>query len=206
MKKPFVFVSCGQYTDSEKALGKEIVRIVRAITGLEAFFAEEVQDLNGLQTNILEALRDCFGLITVMHPRGKIVRPEGPTQIRASVWIEQEIAIAAYIQQTRRLPVIAFEHKDIGREGIRELLHLNPVKFTNDSEVLDALTKRLQPWKALSRAETVHVELKCKDAYQQSGHQVRYLRVDLVNNSTERITKFDGELRVLEEVLKNRHA
>jgi len=66
-------------------LGRDIVRMVKTITGFDAFFAEEVQDLNGLQTNILAALRDASGFISVLHPRGEIRRPTGATHIRASV-------------------------------------------------------------------------------------------------------------------------
>lgn len=150
--KPFIFVSCGQFTDAEKSLGKSIVKMVKAITGLDAFFAEEVQDLNGLDTNILGALRDCAGFITVMHPRGKIVRPDSSTHIRASVWIEQEIAIGTYIQRVekRPLPVIAFIHESVGREGIRDLLHLNPISFRDETEILAALPELLTSWKTLT--------------------------------------------------------
>jgi hypothetical protein len=86
-----IFVSCGQFTEQEKKLGKAIVRMVKAITGLDAFFAEEVHDLNGLDSNILGALRDCVGFITVLHPRGSINRPDGPTHIRASVWMSKRL-------------------------------------------------------------------------------------------------------------------
>ena len=51
-----IFISCGQYTDSEKRLGKQMAQMVREVTGLEPFFAEDVQDLNGLDDNILGAL------------------------------------------------------------------------------------------------------------------------------------------------------
>ena len=78
-----IFVSCGQFSEAEKSVGKEIVRIVKEITGIDAFFAEEVQDLNGLDTNILNALRQCAGFITVIHPRGTIKRPDGSTHIRS---------------------------------------------------------------------------------------------------------------------------
>src|SRR6266700_1481487 len=143
-----IFVSCGKYTQAEKSLGKAIVRMTKTITGFETFFAEEVQDLNGLDSNILGALRECAAFITVMHPRGKIKRPDGSIQIRASVWIEQEIAIATYIQRVekRPLPVIAFVHESVGREGIRDLLHLNPISFADESEVLAALPKLLEAW------------------------------------------------------------
>ncbi|HEV7673098.1 MAG TPA: hypothetical protein VGQ12_01070 [Candidatus Angelobacter sp.] len=152
MSKPFIFVSCGQYTDAEKSLGKSLVQVIKSITGLDAFFAEQVQDLNGLDANILRALRDCAAFITVVHPRGRIVRPNGTSQIRASVWIEQEIAIATYVQRVeqRPLPVIAFIHESVGREGIRDLLHLNPITFAQEADVLAALPELLQPWKSLN--------------------------------------------------------
>jgi len=156
VSKAFVFVSCGQYTEAEKSLGKAIVKMVESVASLDAFFAEEVQDLAGLDSSILGALRDCAALITVMHPRGKIVRPDGSELVRASVWIEQEIAIATYIQRVekRRLPVIAFVHKSVGREGIRDLLHLNPIPFSDESEVLAALPARLREWKGLTGGNT----------------------------------------------------
>jgi integrase len=64
--------------------GRAIVKMVKSVTGLDAFFAEDVQDLNGLESNILGALRSCAAFITVMHPRGKIVRRNGSEHSRAS--------------------------------------------------------------------------------------------------------------------------
>jgi len=97
-----IFISCGQSTMAEKTLGKQIVEMVRAHTSLEPFFAEGVQDLNGLDSNILEALHGCVAFITVLHPRGEIRRPDGSVLVRASVWIEQEIAgLRAAIQSSK---------------------------------------------------------------------------------------------------------
>jgi hypothetical protein len=204
VSKPFIFVSCGQFTDAEKTLGKEIVTMVESITPLTAFFAEQVHDLNGLNNNILNALRNCAGFIAVIHPRGKIMRPDGSSHVRASVWIEQEIAIAAYIQsaEKRPLPVIAFIHESIGREGIRDLIHLNPIPFVNEADVLAALPERLAPWKTLT-ATGVRVELTTQKVRIQDGHQICQLSVRLINNSNERITSFDGKVRVPSEILKH---
>src|SRR6185437_4183106 len=100
-----------------------------------------VQSLSGLDDNILRALRDCAAFITVLHPRGTIDHPDGSAHVRASVWIEQEIAIATYIQrvENRTIPIIAFRHVAVGREGMRDLLQLNPIEFTDESEVLAKL-------------------------------------------------------------------
>jgi hypothetical protein len=74
--------------------------------------------------------------------------------VRASVWIEQEIAIATYIQRVekRPLPIIAFKHVTVGREGLRDLLQLNPIEFTHESEVLARLPERLKDWRDLPRS------------------------------------------------------
>lgn len=204
MGKPFIFVSCGQFTTAEKNLGKAIVQMVKGVTGMDAFFAEEVQDLNGLDSNILNALRDCAAFITVMHSRGKISRPDGSTHTRASVWIEQEIAIATYIQRVekRTLPVIAFIHESVGREGIRDLLHLNPITFRHEEEVLNALRQRLQVWKGLQPAG-VRVEIKATPLRMQDQHQISQLIVNLVNNSNQRIISLNCLIRLPAGILKH---
>lgn len=179
--------------------------MVTDITGLDAFFAEEVQDLNGLDTNILNALRDCVAFITVLHPRGKIVRPGGKEHIRASVWIEQEIAIATYITRVekRQMPVIAFVHSSVGREGLRDLVHLNPIEFTDEKDVLAALPQRLQMWGKL-KATAIVPEIKATpDTRRENGHEIRRLVYSIVNNSSARISQFNGSLRIPESVLKH---
>jgi hypothetical protein len=178
--------------------------MVKDITGLDAFFAEGVQDLNGLDSNILGSLRDCAGFITVMHPRGRIVRPDGSMHVRASVWIEQEIAIATYIQRAERrdLPVIAFIHDSIGREGIRDLLHLNPISFTDDTEVLAALPERLLNWKALT-APGIGIQIRVEGTTWQDKHEIRALAVSIVNDTNQRITSFTCEARVPAGILSH---
>lgn len=204
MSKPVIFISCGQFTDAEKALGKAIVEMVRTVTNMDAFFAEEVQDLNGLDSNILDALRNCAAFITVMHPRGTITRPNKAVHTRASVWIEQEIAIATYIQRVekRPLPVIAFIHESVCREGIRDLLHLNPITFRHEQEVLVALRQRLHDWKGLQPAG-IRVEIKSNPLRVQDQHQIRQLVVSLVNDSNQRITSLNCLVRLPAGILSH---
>ncbi|HET8888996.1 MAG TPA: hypothetical protein VFQ41_08840 [Candidatus Angelobacter sp.] len=204
MSKPLIFISCGQYTTAEKALGKSIYAMVEGL-GMQPFFAEQVQDLKGLNENILDHLRDCSGFITVLHPRGKISRPDGSVHTRASVWIEQEIAITAYIQhvEKRQLPVIAFIHESVGREGIRDLLHLNPITFTDEMEVLAALPARLQAWTALKPIGIVPLIKTPLTSRTQDGHAIRQLTYSVVNNTDSRITQINGTVRVPAGILKH---
>jgi hypothetical protein len=204
MNKPLIFISCGQFTPAEKILGKSIYAMVEGL-GMQPFFAEQVQDLKGLNENILDHLRDCAGFITVLHPRGTISRPDGPDHTRASVWIEQEIAITAYIQhvEKRQLPVIAFIHKSVGREGIRDLLHLNPITFTDEMEVLAALPARLQAWRTLKSTGIVPQIKSSLATRHQDGHAIRQLMYRIVNNTDSRITQVSGTLTIPAGILKH---
>lgn len=151
MHKPTVFVSCGQRTDEEKQLGSQICTLIERITFFRPFFADMQNNLNGLHDNIMQALTDAIGFIAVMHPRGDVLIPDSETKLltRASVWVEQEIAIAAYIdrQRKRRLMTAVYHHKSVGREGMRDLLHLNPVIFATNGDILDDLQNRLGSWR-----------------------------------------------------------
>jgi hypothetical protein len=202
--KNFIFISCGQFTEAEKRLGKQIAEMVRNLTNLDPFFAEEAHDLNGLDSNILEALRDCVAFIVVMHPRGQIARPGGSIYARASVWVEQEIAIATYIQRAekRDLPIIAFKHVSVGREGIRDLLSLNPIEFTHETDVLVVLPQYLNRWKSLTPSG-VQVQLISTKNRSQDGHVIRKLEVTLVNDTGQRITKFDCDIWLPAGILKH---
>jgi hypothetical protein len=197
MSKPFIFVSCGQFTQSEKQLGSTICALVKLGTDLDAFFAEDVQDLNGLDANILDALRRCSGFITVLHPRGTMMRPDGTAFTRASVWIEQEIAIATYIRQIekRSLPVMAFIHESVGLEGIRSLLQLNPTRFRNDIEVLEQLRARLVTWKTLF-GNTSALQMWSTPIMVHDGHNTRHLVLRFANNTNRRIETWEGELLI----------
>jgi hypothetical protein len=205
MDRPTIFISCGQFTEAERKLGKQIAHMVRTLTSYDPFFAEEVQDLNGLDANILEALRNCVGFITVLHPRGEITRPDGSDITRASVWIEQEIAIATYIRRVekRNLPIIAFKHKSVSREGIRTLLQLNPIEFTNETQVWMALPELLTKWKSLTPSG-IQLQLSTIKNCEHAGHALRTLVVTLVNDTSQRVTEYDCEVTLPVGILKHR--
>jgi hypothetical protein len=202
--KPFIFLSCGQFWDSEKQLGRAIAALVKNEIGIDVFFAEQVQDLEGLHERILDSLKRCAGLIAVMHPRGDIVRPNG-TVTRASVWIEQEIAIATYIRnvEKRAFPVIAFKHKLVCREGIRELIPLNPTEFSNDDEVLAALPVLLKSWTDIKAVGTIQVEIESTRNDILDVHHEHRLNLFVTNSTSLRIEQYDFELSLPMRILKH---
>jgi len=168
-----------QRTQEEKRLGEAICQTIRDHGTFDCFFAETQQNLKGLHENILDALARSDGFITVMHRRGNVsYGPENhePSD-RASVWIEQEIAIAAYIQQTAKndLLTAAYIEEGVGLEGLRTLLHLNPMPFTSNDEVIPDLKARLNSWKSSSANDNFgELKLEVFPAY-ESGIQVKRL-------------------------------
>lgn len=144
-----VFIACGQVTEQEKQLGRKIVWLVEELTPFKAYLAQYQSSLESLTENLLKTLGRSVGLIVVMHPRGKVIGLKGESHTRGSIWIEQELAIAAFLTQVlrKRLKVAVYIHKDIKREGIRQELYLNPVRFERNQDVLLHLMGALPEWK-----------------------------------------------------------
>jgi hypothetical protein len=141
-----VFISCGQFHPDEKALGKKIEALVNALTGCKGYFAENQSSVQALSDHVFRALDRCAGLVAVMHHRGTVQTLAGATHVRGSVWVEQEIAVAAFIAATRKveIPVVLYVQEGIKREGVRDFLILNTVEFKNDSEVLADFEERIK--------------------------------------------------------------
>jgi len=189
-----VFISCGQYTHEEKELGKRVSDLVTKDTAFEGYFAQDQTTLETLSENILRRLYESVGLIAIMHHRGKI---EGRNVIRASVWIEQEIAIATLMQQVlgRPLHVALFIQRGLALEGIRQQIQLNAVEFTSSDEVIARLREILPTWKEplyigdeerQKMAESVMLSIKT-----DNGHHRNYT-IQIENHS-----KFDVEVKCI---------
>lgn len=133
--RPLVFISCGQYTDAEKAIGVKISDIIRSHTDYVPYFAENQRSFEGLSNSILAALHRMCAMVVIMHKRGEVKTPHDRFH-RGSVWVEQEIAIAAAMQHAGRdIIVAAYVQDGIKREGLRDLLHLNPISFITEDDI-----------------------------------------------------------------------
>jgi hypothetical protein len=137
-----VFISCGQQTEDEVALGQDIVKLVNGRNGLSGYFAQNQQSLDGVTFNIFQAIYNSAAFIAVMHRRDQL--SSEPAVYRGSVWVEQEIAIAAFVVQVlgAKVPNRAFIQSGIRREGVRGFIHLNATAFETSDEVL----AELQNW------------------------------------------------------------
>ncbi|MGA8534674.1 MAG: hypothetical protein WB615_11240 [Candidatus Tumulicola sp.] len=136
--KPLVFVSCGQ-TDEEYDLGESIAAIITKETPAEGYFAKDQTSFKGVTDHILGALSRCSGFVGILHKRGQVAVPNWPPFDRASVWVEQEIAIATYISEIvgKQLQVQLYIQDGVRLEGLRDKVMLNAVPFDSNDEVLE---------------------------------------------------------------------
>jgi hypothetical protein len=162
--EPLIFISCGQVTKEEKQLGQAVRDLVEEITPFRGYFAENQMDLDGLTNHIFRNLKRCHGLIAVMHERGKVTGLNRRHWTRGSVWIEQEIAIAAFMTHVlqRPLRVALFTKPGIRLEGAREKLMLNAITFDIESEVLNQLREMLPTWTPIDEKPTYDMKYRYK--------------------------------------------
>lgn len=128
MTDKLIFVSCGQQTDDEKKLGTAVKQLIDSKSGYKAYFAEYVQNLDGLSKNVFDGLRRCSGLISFLHERGFVKQGEEEWGYRSSAWVNQEIAILAYRKQFEgiEIPILIFKDDRVRLEGAMTSLIVNP--------------------------------------------------------------------------------
>ncbi len=193
--KPLVFISCGQFNPHERQLGSQVAKLVEETLGFEGYFAQNQTSLAALAANVFAKLDRAVALIAIMHPRGTVTGGDTP-HVRGSLWIEQEIAIAAFLRSLYQRPieVAAYVHKEITtREGVREQLQWNPVVFENDEEVLAYLAIVLPKWSGLqyrSKAPELTPHILMETVNQYGNQRTVQVRVELENTGSEDIERF----------------
>lgn len=140
MAKMRIFVACGQDTEGEKQLGKDVLDVIDE-KGMAGFFAEEIHSADELNTAVFKAINNCGGFCAIMHKRGEIKYSNYELAYRSSVWIQQEIGILMYRRflQDRLIPVRVFCEMGILLEGIMKTSIINPVQFEKREEVLEGV-------------------------------------------------------------------
>lgn len=143
-----IFVSCGQRTEPERALGQRLKAMIDAQPGMTAFFANEVHSSAGLNAEVFEAIRACDGFLAVLHHRGEVQFPGDAPSHRSSVWVQQEIAIFAYrmFLEGAARPMRVYEQRGMIRplEGLMGAAVMNPIMFDVDEEVIAGVDEWLR--------------------------------------------------------------
>ncbi|MGH9724049.1 MAG: hypothetical protein ACRD41_03200, partial [Candidatus Acidiferrales bacterium] len=118
------------------------------------------------------------------------------------VWTEQEIAVAAYIKyvENREIPVIAFTHESVTREGIRDQLHMNPISFRSEEEVLAKLPARLRDL-VVPAPPTIALRFESVPVPRQAEHTIRQLQITVFNGTNVRISTYNGKVWIPKPLL-----
>ncbi len=136
-----IFICHGQLPH-EKQAGLNLKAHVEAPGGFHAFFAEAVQSTDALSEHIFGNLERCDGFLAVMHKRGDVTYPGGRIT-RASVWVQQELAIVTFLNYlrrgARRVPIRVYAEKGIDPEGLATALILNPIPFAPGDDLRDSV-------------------------------------------------------------------
>jgi hypothetical protein len=113
---------------------------------MDGFFAEDAHDAADLNTSLFRELQNCDGFVAVMHKRGEVKYSDSPPHYRASVWIQQEIAILHYrsFLLGRPIPMRIYLESGIKPEGLTQFSMINPIKFEDTQTILRDLAKWLR--------------------------------------------------------------
>jgi hypothetical protein len=197
VSKPIVFVSCGQFSDEEKALGKAVCQLINSETPYEAYFAEQQSTFDGLVDNIFAALARSSAFVAIMHHRGNVDTPTGRLT-RGSVWVEQEVAIGAFVHHVlkRPLEVALYLQHGIALEGARQQLLLGPTLFDTSDDVLKDLRERVKRWNlTITARRSLSAQWRSIRTRPAETHRHEHrLGVSLVNDGLEKIDEWKAEI------------
>lgn len=140
MTKARVFISCGQLTPTEKSLGKACYKHFKR-RKFSPYFADEVQSFEGLTNSIFNRLKNSEYAIFIDCKREEVRK----NQYRGSVFVNQELAIAAFcpipIENSR-----IFHEIGLKREGVANYLLAKPIPFNNKGDLMNKLRKETKDW------------------------------------------------------------
>jgi hypothetical protein len=155
--KARVFVSCGQRDKEEKRIAALMEEKLVSL-GFEPYVAIHKQSTGSLMKNILKALKDCEYYLFIDFKREQII-PEAnkdksmPTNYRGSLFSNQELAIAAYLEK----PIMAFQERGVKiRDGMLGAIQANVIPFDNRKNLVNrVLEKAKTNWTSNWRNEII---------------------------------------------------
>jgi len=172
--KARVFISCGQRDDKEKDFALTCQNYFES-KGFIAYFAEEVHSLEALTENIFRHLKNSEYFVFIDFKREEL--PNG--KFRGSVFVNQEIAIAAFLE----IETVGFHEAGVDREGVIEHLIANPIYFNDKADFLKKLEENTKEWHPDWRNELSLKFLRVAPNFQiQEGIFADWYHLQVLNN------------------------
>lgn len=138
-----VFIGCGQRNEKEKQIGLACKQYFDE-RHFAAYFAEDVHSLEALTENIFRHLRNSEYAVFIDCAREEL----SSGKFRGSVFVNQEIAIASFLQIDSRIDSRVFHEKGVIREGVVEHLIANPIYFSGKQDFLQKLEESTKDWRS----------------------------------------------------------
>lgn len=164
--KGLIFIACGQLTPDEIELGGQVRNLLEE-HGIDVFLAEAANDLTDLNSHIFKNLNDCTGFIAILHKRYKL---NGTYD--TSVWINQEVAIAAYLrsQQSKEIPSLILYEDNAEKEGLIRYTIANPPTFKSNEEALSKIEKWIKSQDFSYKKKLPEIDIDLSRTNKTMGH------------------------------------
>jgi len=185
--KARVFIGCGQRNSREKGIGLACKEYFDS-KGFIAYFAEEVHNLDALTDNIFRHLKNSEYFVFIDFKRENL--PSG--KFRGSVFVNQEIAIAAFRKQIEfpEIETVVFHEKGVIREGIVEHLIANPIYFSGKEDFMKKVKENTKEWHPDWRNELSLKFLRVAPNFQiQEGIFADWYHLQVLNNHRNKYAK-----------------
>lgn len=180
-----VFISCGQGSDQERQIAREVGAQLDSL-GFDYYIAVEEQSLRGLKDNIFSQLGSSEYFLFIDFKREQFANS---SEYRGSLFSQQELAIASYLD----LPVMAFRERGVKKlDGLMTFLQGNAVEFSDPRELLGLIRSQLTKngwrpdWKD---SISVSIPVRFVDVQQVNGAQrpARFYHLEVKNHNPQRM-------------------
>lgn len=129
-----IFLSCGQASEEERKVAKEIKDWLEDPTqGFKVYIAIEAQSINDINNEIIQNLEDSDYFIFIDFKREQVIKPNGKEIFRGSLFTNQELALAYWLDFEKAL---FLQQEGIELEGMSRYLLSNAEKFVELNEIL----------------------------------------------------------------------
>lgn len=135
-----VFISCGQASRKEQSMADQIDDWFRS-QGYSTYVATQVQTLQELNSQIIEALKSSDYFLFINLPREAIPPKTNGRLYRGSVYSNQELAVAHAFGFEH---MILLNHKHVKNEGVFRYLVVNTPEFELLSDVLSIVQEAVK--------------------------------------------------------------
>jgi hypothetical protein len=137
-----VFISCGQGSEEEKNIAREIKERLERELNFNAYVATMDHSLNSLTQNIFDELEHSEYFLFLDFKREQLCSSKQKKAYRGSLFTNQELAIAAFIKDIR---ILGFQEEGVNKiDGMLKYLQINCDSFSDRASLPELIVQRIR--------------------------------------------------------------